>query len=119
MRAWALLWLVMVSPVLAEDRATVATHLDARENQLEALYADYWRTEFKIAMGEQNLSSRSIQEQIRAVVSDEKFLRALNRTSFSSPQLQMRRKLLLNEAIYTRIINDPALTAVVEQITQQ
>src|SRR4030095_9478350 len=42
-----------------------------------------------------------------------------NRTSFSSPQLQMRRKLFLNEAIYTRIINDPALTAVVEQITQQ
>src|SRR5678816_4713447 len=33
--------------------------------------------------------------------------------------LKMRRKLFLNEAVYTRITNDPALTAVVEQITKQ
>jgi hypothetical protein len=119
MRAWALLWLVMVFPLVAEDRIVVAAHIDAREDQLENLYADYWRTEFRIAMGEQNLSSRPIQEQIRAVVSDENFLRELDRTRFSAPHLKMRRKLFLNEAVYTRITNDPALTDVVEQITKQ
>ena len=111
--------LVLLSATVAENSAVVAAQLDDREKQLENLYADYWRTEFKIAMGEQNLSSRPIQEQIRAVVSDENFLRELDRTSFSDPLLKVRRKLFLNEAVYTRITNDPALTAVVEQITQQ
>ena len=119
MRAWVLLWLAMVSPLMAEDRSAVAADLDTREGRLENLYADYWRTEFRIAMGDQNLSSRLIQEQIRGVVSDEKFLRELDRVRFSAGQLKTRRKLFLNEAVYTRITNDPALTAVVEQITKQ
>jgi hypothetical protein len=83
------------------------------------LYADYWRTEYKIAMGEDKLSSRPIQEEIRTVVSDDTFLRDLGRTSFPDALLKTRRKLFLNEAVYTRITNDPALTAVVEKITQQ
>ena len=44
-----------------------------REKQLENLYADYWRTEYKIAMGEHKLSSRPIQEEIRTVFSDDSF----------------------------------------------
>jgi Zn-dependent M32 family carboxypeptidase len=70
-------------------------------------------------MGEPNLSSRPIQEQIRAVVSDDNFLRDLDHANFSDPALKARRKLFLNEAVYTRITNDPELTAVVEQITRQ
>jgi hypothetical protein len=70
-------------------------------------------------MGKPNLSSRAVQEQIRAVVSDDSFLRDLDHTTFSDPLLKTRRKLFLNEAIYTKITNDPALTEVVEQITRQ
>jgi oligoendopeptidase F len=114
-----LMSLVLLSATVAEDPAVVAAQLDGREEQLENLYADYWRTEYKIAMGEHNLSSRPIQEQIRSVVSDDTFLRNLEHTSFSDLLLKARRKLFLNEAIYTRITNHPALTAVVEQITQQ
>ncbi len=119
MRTWILIGLMMLPANVARHRALVASELDAREKQLESLYADYWRTEYKIAMGGQNLSSRQIQERIRAVVSDEDFLRELKRTQFSGPLLKRRRELFLDEAVYTRITNDPALTAVVEQITQQ
>ena len=74
--------LVLLTPTVAESPAVVAAKLDAREKQLENLYADYWRTEYKIAMGEHKLSSRPIQEEIRTVVSDDTFLRDLDRTSF-------------------------------------
>jgi len=111
--------LILFSATMAENPAVVAAQLDDREKQLENLYADYWRTEYKIAMGEHELSSRPIQEEIRTVVSDDAFLHELDRTSFSDALLKTRRKLFLNEAVYTRITNDPVLTAVVEQITQQ
>jgi hypothetical protein len=119
MSAWVLMCLLLLSANVAENHAGVAANLDTREKQLESLYAEYWRTEYKIAMGEHNLSSRPIQEQIRAVVSDDHFLRDLDRTNFSDRILKTRRKLFLNQAVYTRITNDPTLTAVVEQITQQ
>jgi Peptidase family M3 len=119
MNAWVLMCLVLLSANVAENHFEVAANLDARENRLESLYADYWRTEYKIAMGEQDLSSRPIQEQIRAVVSDDNFLRQLDHTSFADRILKKRRNLFLNEAVYTRITNDPTLTAVVEQITRQ
>jgi hypothetical protein len=96
--------LVLLSATVAENPAVVAARLDSRETQLENLYADYWRTEYKIAMGEHELSSRPIQEEIRTVVSDDTFLRELNRTSFPDALLKARRKLFLNEAIYTRIM---------------
>jgi hypothetical protein len=83
MNAWVLMCLVLLSANVAENHFEVAANLDARENRLESLYADYWRTEYKIAMGEQDLSSRPIQEQIRAVVSDDNFLRQLDHTSFA------------------------------------
>ncbi|HET6181049.1 MAG TPA: M3 family metallopeptidase [Candidatus Sulfotelmatobacter sp.] len=119
MGARILMALLLLSANVAENPTVVAAHLDGREKQLESLYADYWRIEYKIALGNQNLSSRPIQEQIRAVVSDNNFLQDLERASFSDPLLKTRRNLFLNEAVYTRITNDPDLTAVVEQITRQ
>jgi oligoendopeptidase F len=113
-----LMLLAVLAASVAPDSATVATQLDGREKQLESLYADYWRTEYKIALGTPNLSSRPIQEQIRGVVSDENFLHELENAKFSDAQLKTRRKLFLNEAVYTKITNDPQLTGVVEQITQ-
>jgi Peptidase family M3 len=119
MVARLLMSLLLLSPRIAPGPTVVATKLDARETQLENLYADYWRTEYKIAMGEQQLSSHAIQEKIRSVVSDDTFLKDLRRTRFQDTLLNTRRKLFLNEAIYTRITNDPALTAMVEEITHQ
>ncbi len=119
MVARLLISIVLLSTNVAENPAVVAAQLDGREKQLETLYADYWRTEYKIAMGEHQLSSRPIQEEIRTVVSNDTFLRDLDRASFSDALLKARRKLFLNEAVYTRITNDPALTAIVEQITQE
>jgi hypothetical protein len=119
MVARLLMSLLLLSPTVAQGPAVVATKLDAREKQLENLYADYWRTEYKIAQGEHKLSSRAIQENIRSVVSEDTFLQDLRRTSFQDTLLKTRRKLFLNEAIYTRITNDPALTTIVEEITRQ
>jgi peptidyl-dipeptidase A len=119
MVARLLISIVLLSTNVAENPAVVAAQLDGREKQLESLYADYWRTEYKIAMGEHQLSSRPIQEEIRTVVSNDAFLRDLDRARFSDALLKARRKLFLNEAVYTRITNDPALTAIVEQITQE
>ena len=73
----------------------------------------------KLLWGEHQLSSRPIQEEIRTVVSNDAFLRDLDRARFSDALLKAQRKLFLNEAVYTRITNDPALTAIVEQITQE
>ena len=109
---------VLVGAGGQELPATVAGQLDGREKQLESLYADYWRTEYKIALGDHALSSRPIQEQIRTVVSDERFLSNLRNAKISDSLLKTRQNLYLNEAVYTKITNDPALTAVVEQITQ-
>ena len=114
-----LISIILLSATVRENPAVVAAQLDGREKQLENLYADYWRTEYKIALGEHELSSRPVQEEIRTVVSDDAFLRSLDHASFPDALLKARRKLFLNEAVYTRITNDPALTAVVEQITQQ
>ena len=119
MRSWILLSFALLSAGVAQNRAGVAAQLDAREMQLENLYANYWRTEYKIAMGDPALSSRQVQADIRAVVSDDHFLGDLKHTQFSDSILNKRRELFLNEAVYTRITNDPALTAVVEQITQE
>ena len=119
MSAWVLMCLVLLSANVAENHAGVAANLDAREKRLESLYADYWRTEYKIAMGDETLSSRQTQEQIRAVVTDGAFLRQLKKASFSDPLLRRRRDLFLEEAVYTKITNNPALTALVEKITQQ
>lgn len=97
----------------------MVAQLDAKEKQLESLYADYWRTEYQIALGDEHLSSRTIQESIRAVTTDDKFLHELKAAHFRDRLLNRRRDLFLEEAAYTKISNDPKLTAVVEQITRQ
>lgn len=97
----------------------VAAGLDSREHQLEGLYADFWTTQYEMDRGEHGLSTLPVQEKIRAVFADEGFLRQLQDAKFSDSQLETRRKLFLNEAVYTKITNDPALTKVVEQVTEQ
>lgn len=114
-----LFFLVLTASVAAQINAPTARKLDDKEKQLESLYADYWRTEYKIALGDQRLSSGPIQDRIRAVVSDDPFLADLKAARFRDPLLQRRRDLFLEEATFTKISNDPKLTALVESITRE
>ena len=111
--------LVWVCPLAAQKQEFVAARLDAKEKQLESLYADYWRTEYKIALGNDQLSSRAVQENIRTVISDEQFLDTLKTTSFRNTLLRRRRDLFVEEATYAKISNDPKLTAIVEDVTRE
>ncbi len=115
----ALLFLCLVWSASAQISDPTAIKLDDKEKQREDLYADYWRTEYKIALGAQQLSSGPIQNRIRAVVSDDPFLADLKAARFRDPLLQRRRDLFIEEATFTRISNDPKLTALVESITRE
>src|SRR5437868_13813696 len=104
-------------PLQGQD--STAARLNVKEEQLEKLYADYWRAEYHIATGNEQLSSRSVQEKIRAVMTDEEFLQRLKAAHFHNNLLNRRRVLFLEEATYTKISNDPKLTAIVEEITRR
>jgi oligoendopeptidase F len=121
MRLWRALltFLALVCPLAGQAQNSIVVQLDAKEKQLENLYAEYWRTEYQIALGDESLSSRTIQERIRAVTSDNKFLHDLKAAHFRNRLLNRRRALFLEEATYTEISNDAKLTAIVEQITRQ
>jgi Zn-dependent M32 family carboxypeptidase len=103
----------------AQINAPMAARLADKEKQLEDLYADYWRTEYKIALGDQQLSSGPIQASIRAAVSDDSFLADLRAERFRDPLLRRRRDLFLEEATFTKISNDPKLITLVETITRE
>jgi hypothetical protein len=115
----ALLFLCLICSASAQVNSPAAVKLSDKEKQLEDLYADYWRTEYKIACGDDSLSSSPIQDHIRAVVSDDPFLADLKAAKFTDPVLQRRRDLFLEEATYTKISNDPKLTTLVESITHE
>jgi len=98
---------------------SLARRLDAKEKELERLYADYWGAEYRIALGDEHASSRPAQENIRAVVIDDAFIKSLHAAHFRNRFLRRRRDLFLEEATYTKISNDPKLTGIVEEIVQR
>ena len=110
---------LLACSLLLQGQDSTAARLNAKEEQLESLYADYWRAEYQIAMGSEQLSSRSVQEKIRAVMTDEESLQPLKAAHFHNHLLNRRRDLFLEEATYTKITNDPKLTAIVEEITRR
>src|SRR5262249_61667767 len=87
----------------------IHTELSRRERQLEQLYAEYWRTEYRIAQGEKGVSSLDVQRRIREVVADDGFLARLKTARFKDPILQRRQQLFLEEAMATKITSDPEL----------
>jgi hypothetical protein len=113
------LLLVAAASAAAQSKDTVAAKLGAREKQLEELYADYWRTEYKKALGDQQASSAPIQERIRGVFGDEEFFSTLKASPLPDPLLNRRRELFLDEAIYTKITTNPMLGAIEESITRE
>jgi hypothetical protein len=114
-----LLLLVTLSSAAAQSLQPVAAQLDAREKQLEALYADYWRSEYKKALGDQQASSAPVEERIRGVFKDEEFFASLKAASFSDSLLNRRRELFLDEAVFTKITTDAKLLALQESITRE
>ena len=113
------LLLVTVSFAAAQSKEPTATQLDAKEKQLESLYADYWRTEYKKALGDQQASSTPIEERIRGVFKEEDFVASLKAASFSDSLLKHRRELFLDEAVFTKITTDTKLSALEESITRE
>ena len=112
-----LAWLAC--PLLMPAQQSLARRLDAKEKELERLYADYWGGEYRIALGDEHASSRPAQENIRAVVIDDTFIKSLQSAHFRNRLLRRRRDLFLEEATYTKISNDPKLTSIVEEIVQR
>jgi Zn-dependent M32 family carboxypeptidase len=106
--------LLLAAPVPARAADPVAARLSAREAQLEQLYSEYWRTDYRVALGEKDLSTLPLKRRIRALVTDPAFLRRLQAAKFSDPVLARRRELYLREAVYTSIVADPRLAALVE-----
>ena len=114
-----LLLLVTASAAAGQSKEPIAAKLDAKEKQLEDLYADYWRTEYKMALGDQQASSASIEARIREVFKDEDFFVALKAASSPDWLLKRRRELFLDEAAFTKITTDAKLTALEESITRE
>ena len=114
-----LILLVLVFPLVLRAQNSIVERLDAKERQLEGLYAEYWPTEYQIALDNEHPTSRSIQEKIRAVTRDKQFLDDLKAAHFRDPALNRRRRLFLEEAAYTEISNDAKVTAAVEKITHR
>jgi hypothetical protein len=106
--------LLLLLPVTARAADSIEARLSAKEEKLEQLYAEYWRTDYRIALGEKNLSILPLKQRIRALVSDPIFFRRLQAAKFSDPVLARRRELFLREAVYTNIFADPRLAALVE-----
>jgi hypothetical protein len=114
-----LLLLITVSSTAAQSTQPAAAQLDAKEKQLEDLYADYWRSEYKKALGDQQASSAPVEEKIRGVFKDDTFFTSLKAAHFSDSLLNRRRELFLDEAVFTRITTDAKLLALEESITRE
>jgi len=114
--SWIAAVLLLVAAVPARAADPVEARLSAKEEKLEQLYAEYWRTDYRIALGETKLSTLPLKKRIRALVSDPVFFRQLQAAKFPDPVLARRRQLFLREAIYTNIFADPQLAALVEGI---
>src|SRR5438874_6421542 len=114
----SLLLLLSAEAVAAAPPAAFMARWADKEQKLEQLYADYWRTEYAIARGDSKLSSVEIQTRIREEETDPKFLSELKAAKLADPVLRRRRELLLDEAAVTRISSDSVLAKLVEEISR-
>jgi oligoendopeptidase F len=101
------------------DTHSVKKQLDHKEQQLEQLWAEYWRTQYAIDSGEQkDASVQPVRARINAVLIDPGFLRALKAAHFADPVLRRRRELFLADADDARINGEGELVKLVESITK-
>src|SRR6266496_2436470 len=96
--AIAALLLIFSSSTIAAPPESLELQWQQKEQQLENLYAEYWRTDYQIAAGNSQLSSLEVQRRIREAETGPVFLNKLKSTKFSDPILQRRQELFLREA---------------------
>jgi oligoendopeptidase F len=100
---------------LAAAKSVEAT-LDAKEQQLEQLYATYWRIQYQLEQGDTNVSDKDVNRKIRDVVNDPTFLQKLTAAHFDDPVLRRRQQLFLEVATDSQISTDTDLVSLVESI---
>jgi len=101
------------------QNSSVKDQLAAKEQRLENLYAEYWRADYEVQQGKAGSSTQAVEEQIRAVISDPAFQRALEAARFTDPVDLRRRQLFLDEAGADEVANDPGLSALVQSIRDE
>src|SRR4051812_9553500 len=114
MKALLAIFLAFTSVCHAAD---LAHRLSEKEAQLEQLYAEYWRAEYKNARGDKEASSLPVQAKIRKLVADEKFLAELRKAKFTDSLLRRRQQLWLWEGAHTFIYTDPTLAKLTEAMS--
>ena len=116
--AASLLLLSAQAAAAAAMPASLMTRWAVKEQKLEKLYAQYWRSEYAIAQGNTQRSSLEIQKQIREEETEPEFLKTLKAARFADPVLRRRRELFLEEAVVTQISSDGELAKLVEEISR-
>ena len=115
-RVVALLALCLCAASPVEKPAALLERLLQKESQLADLSADFWRTQYRIALGDREASTLMIRERMRKVLTEPELLEALSRTKFPDPLAERRRRFFLEEAADSRISADPELSALVEEL---
>jgi oligoendopeptidase F len=110
----ALLLCAAAAPVAAPAR--LLERLAQKESQLAELYAEFWRAQYRVALGEPDASTLDVRERIRKVLTEPELLDALSRTTFEDRLAERRRRFFLEEAADSRISADPELAALVEEL---
>ena len=103
----------------AADDELLAARLNAKEEQLEKLYADYWRADWEEAQGRSKASTAAIKSRIRSAAMEPELMSDLTAARFRDPVLERRRELYLQECAADAVEGDPELARVVESISRQ
>src|SRR3954467_10683118 len=95
-RSWVIVSVLLCCTYGFCQNASLHKQLDSKEQRLEQLWAENWRTQDALDSGEQkDASVQPVRAKINAVLLDEKFLNALRAAHFSDPVLQRRRELFI------------------------
>jgi len=103
----------------AEDKSSLVALLNASEDQLEKLYAEYWRADWQATKGHSQASTAAIRSRILSAVSEPALLNVLRSVRFDDPLLDRRRELFLQEYAADVIEGDAELARIVESISHQ
>ena len=113
-----LLLFLHVSSDQSKLSETMAVHdeFDRKENELEQLYAKYWKIQYQLEQGDTSVSDKDVEGKIRDVINDQTFIGRLKASNFDDRVLERRRELFLQVATDSEISTDPQLAALVETI---
>ncbi len=111
-----ILLILLAQALLSAQLVSLETQLTAKEQQLEELWAEFWRVDREMTLGNDKLSTVPIRQKIRAVLTEPHFLREIKGARFDDPVLARRRQFFLQEAEEALIIGDKKLAKLVEEM---